>query len=237
VYSLYNCRASAPAALASALQRLEENIGHRMAGAAAVVVVAATGIEIGIETETGERQALPRVDGAFVINRCNTRSWPLFERAPCFIFCSDGDSGGGGDKAVRKAGGGGGGLKLGSKKAAGGLAGVMAEEGIRDKDLGDLGGSGGMSSADAAVSAASQAAMLAAADHLTIVISETVSATLSRDGGVESADVKGSLTMTVQSEAASHAQVVVSRGDNAAAFSFQCNVRGAVYAGAMLAQQ
>ena len=133
--------------------------------------------------------------------------------------------------AARKAGGGAG-MQLGAGRKPGGggaaaassLAGVMAEEGIREKDV--LGGGGAGSSAAAAgggvaaaVTAAASAAAAAAADQATVAIEEHLSVRLTRDGGGEGVEVKGVLTLTVQDEASSRVKVLLHRGD-VAAFAF-----------------
>lgn len=125
-----------------------------------------------------------------------------------------------------------GGMKLGSKKAgglgglggaaSGALASVIAEEGIKDRDLamalGDDGGSA-VGGATAAVQAARAAAEAASADQATIVIEEKVAARMNRDGGVQQYEVKGSLSLTVNDEAAARLKVLIKRGDDRA-FSY-----------------
>ncbi len=120
------------------------------------------------------------------------------------------------------------GMKLGAKKAAGGLggaaagafAGLIAEEGYRAKDLDLEDGVGGGGSAASAVNAARAAAEAASADQATITIEENVSVTLSRDGGCVSMEVKGSLSLLVNDEAAGRLRVVLARGDDRA-FQYQ----------------
>lgn len=145
--------------------------------------------------------------------------------------------------ASRKAGGGGAGMKLGAGRKAGGggaaaassLAGVMAEEGIRDKDVLGGGAAGGSSSAAggvaAAVSAAATAAAAAAADQATVAIEEHLSVRLTRDGGGEGVEVKGVLSLTVQDEASSRVKVHLHRGDvGAFAFTTHPNIAKPLFA-------
>jgi hypothetical protein len=146
-----------------------------------------------------------------------------------------GGGGGGASKAADpKKGGATGGLKLGSKKtgglsalASGAAAGVMAEEGIRDRDLDDFSGGG----ASATVAAAKAAAEAASADQATVVVEERVAVKLSRDGGVQSMEVKGTMTLTVADEAAARLKVITARGDDKA-FQYQNhpNVNKALWA-------
>jgi hypothetical protein len=111
------------------------------------------------------------------------------------------------------------GMKLGSKKAgglggsaSGALAGVMAEEGIRDRDMElDPSSVGG---ATAAIQAAKAAAVAASADQASIVVEEKVAVHLSRDGGVEGMEVKGSLSLTVHDESAGRLKLLLKRGDD-----------------------
>jgi hypothetical protein len=111
------------------------------------------------------------------------------------------------------------GMKLGAKKAgglggmtSGALAGVMAEEGIRDRDI-DRDEKGGAASTIAAAKAAAEAA---AADQATVAVEERVTVRLSRDGGVVAMEVKGSMTLTVNDDAAARLKVVCERGDDKA---------------------
>ena len=147
----------------------------------------------------------------------------------------------------------GGGLRLGAKKGGvagggklagaggGGLAGLMAEEGLADKDLlaiaagggsSAASGSGGASSAAAAVAAATATAASAAADHANIVIEEHLTARVSRDGGVESVDVKGTLSLTVADDASARMKLVLDRGAGLSAFQVTThpNVNKALFA-------
>ncbi len=121
-----------------------------------------------------------------------------------------------------------GGMKLGSKKAgglglggaaSGALASVIAEEGIKDRDLVDD-GAGGAGGAAAAVQAAKAAAEAASADQASIAIEEHVTARISRDGGVLAYEVKGAMALTVLDEAAARLRVGVRRGDDRA-FTYQ----------------
>jgi hypothetical protein len=121
----------------------------------------------------------------------------------------------------------GGGLALGARGgAASSLAGVIAEEGFRDRGLlaadddGDGGGGGGPSSAASATAAAAAAAAAAVAHQATVALEERLTVKLTRDGAVELLEVKGSLTLTVADEAAARLKVVLSRGD-VAGFQFQ----------------
>jgi hypothetical protein len=127
----------------------------------------------------------------------------------------------------RPAGSGAGGMKLGSKKAgglggaaSGAFASVIAEEGIRDKDLALALGDEGAGGALAAVQAAKAAAEAASADQATIVVEERVNARISRDGGCQAYEVKGSLSLTVVDEAAARLKVAIQRGDDRA-FAYQ----------------
>jgi hypothetical protein len=103
----------------------------------------------------------------------------------------------------------------------------MAEEGIRDRDLDDFSGGG----ASATVAAAKAAAEAASADQATVVVEERVAVKLSRDGGVQSMEVKGTMTLTVADEAAARLKVVTARGDDKA-FQYQNhpNVNKALWA-------
>lgn len=117
---------------------------------------------------------------------------------------------------ARKAGAG---MKLGSKKpgglggsASGALAGVMAEEGIRDRDM-DA-DAGGVSGATAAVQAARAAAEAASANQASVVVEERVTVRLSRDGGCEGMEVKGTLSLVVHDESAGRLKLLLKRGDD-----------------------
>lgn len=125
--------------------------------------------------------------------------------------------------AGMKLGGSKGGLKLGGSGAAGSaLAGLMAEEGLRDKDLG-VGAetaAAEASSSAAAVTAASASAAAATADHATITVEEQLTVQLTRDGGCENMEVRGMLTLTVHDEARAKLRVTTRRGDTSA-FQFQ----------------
>ena len=104
----------------------------------------------------------------------------------------------------------------------------MAEEGIRDKDLDDFGGGGG---ASATVAAAKAAAEAASADQAAVAVEERLVVKLSRDGGVQSMEVKGTMTLTVADEAAARLKVITTRGDDKA-FQYQNhpNVNKALFA-------
>ena len=120
--------------------------------------------------------------------------------------------------------GAGGGLSLGARGgAASSLAGVIAEEGFRDRGLLDADGGGdgaGPSSAAAATAAAAAAAAAAVAHQATVALEERLTVKLTRDGAVELLEVKGSLTLSVLDEAAARLKVVLSRGD-VSGFQFQ----------------
>jgi coatomer subunit delta len=112
-----------------------------------------------------------------------------------------------------------GGMVLGGKKgpaARSSLAGLMAEEGIRDSSI-----DGGVSSAAAAIAAANEAAAAAAAHQVALSIEEKLIVRMTRDGGCESMEVKGLLTLTVQDENAGRVKVMLSLGEVASAFQFQ----------------
>lgn len=133
---------------------------------------------------------------------------------------SSADSGSGAAATSKAASKSGTGMKLGAKKAAGGMsgamAGVIAEEGLRAKDLmvDDMGSSGAGSSAQAAINAAKAAAEAASADQVVVTIEEKVTVGITRDGACEQMEVKGSLSLQVQDESASKVQVVLTRGDD-----------------------
>ena len=124
-------------------------------------------------------------------------------------------------------------MKLGAKKvgglsgsAAGALAAAMAEEGVSARDLGEEKGG-----ATATIAAARAAAEAAAADQASVAIEERVAVRLSRDGGCVSMEVKGSMTLNVNDEAAARLKVVLDRGDDKA-FQYQNhpNVNKALFA-------
>jgi hypothetical protein len=128
------------------------------------------------------------------------------------------------ESTTRKAAGGGG-LKLGGKKAVGGgavsssLAGVMAEEGIRDRDM--VLSSGPSNSAAAAAAQASANAAAAVADHAIIAVEEKCSVKLTRDGTCEVMEIKGTLTLTAQDEAHARLKIHLEKGPSASNFQFQ----------------
>jgi coatomer subunit delta len=112
------------------------------------------------------------------------------------------------------------GLSLGARGgAASSLAGVIAEEGLRDR--GDLDADElAPSSAAAAVAAAGAAAAAAVAHQVTVSLEERLTVKLTRDGAVELLEVKGSLTLTVMDESIARLKVILSRGD-IGSFQFQ----------------
>jgi hypothetical protein len=126
---------------------------------------------------------------------------------------------------AKKSGASGAGMKLGSKKSAigagaGALAGLIAEEGIKDREADEALSGGVAKSAMAAVQAARAAAEAASADQATVLVEEKVTARISRDGGVVGYEVKGSLALTLHDENASKVKVLLKRGSDSA-FSYQ----------------
>ena len=126
---------------------------------------------------------------------------------------------------AKKSGASGAGMKLGSKKSAigagaGALAGLIAEEGIKDREADEALSGGVAKSAMAAVQAARAAAEAASADQATVVVEEKVTARIARDGGVAGYEVKGSLALTLHDENASKVKVLLKRGADSA-FSYQ----------------
>jgi hypothetical protein len=119
-------------------------------------------------------------------------------------------------------------MKLGSKKAPGGLggaasgalAGLIAEEGLKDREAEEAAAGANARSAEAAVQAAARAAEAASADQALVVVEEKVAARISRDGGCLGYEVKGSLSLTLHDEAAARCRVLFKRGDDSG-FSFQ----------------
>lgn len=114
-----------------------------------------------------------------------------------------------------------GGMKLGGKKAGGlgsALANVIAEEGIKDRDLAlALGGTDeNTGGALGAVEAARAAAEAASADQATVYLEEGVSARISRDGGCQAYQVKGSLTVLAHDDMATRMKVLLKHGDDRA---------------------
>ena len=126
---------------------------------------------------------------------------------------------------VKKSSTAGAGMKLGSKKSAigagaGALAGLIAEEGIKDREADEALSGGVAKSAMAAVQAARAAAEAASADQATVLVEEKVTARIARDGGVVGYEVKGSLALTLHDDNASKVKVLLKRGADSS-FSYQ----------------
>lgn len=108
-------------------------------------------------------------------------------------------------------------MKLGSKKASNrtsSLMAAMAEEGIvmdAGKDA---------TSPTAAAGSGAGAAAVASGDAVSTVIDEKISLVMSRDGALESMDIRGSLTLTINNPAASRCRVILKR-QNVSGFQFQ----------------
>jgi len=122
--------------------------------------------------------------------------------------------------APKRTGTGTGGMKLGGKKGGGlgsALANVIAEEGIKDRDLAlALGNDDNTNSALSAVEAARAAAEAASADQATIYVEEGISARISRDGGCQAYQVKGSLSVLAHDDMATRMKVLLKHGDDRA---------------------
>lgn len=125
---------------------------------------------------------------------------------------------------ARKAGG----LKLGGKGKstggpAGGLAELIAEEGLKAADLGtnDSANAEAATSAQAAAQVAAAAAAAASADHATAVLEEHLTVRLTRDGACDGMEVKGILNLTVHQEQHAKLKVLVAKGEAASSFSYQ----------------
>lgn len=88
----------------------------------------------------------------------------------------------------------------------------------------------------AAVAAARAAAEAASAEQATVTIEERVSVSLSRDGGLNSMEVKGVLSLLLADEAAGRLRIVLARGDDRA-FTYQHhpNINKAAFADGVLA--
>lgn len=115
---------------------------------------------------------------------------------------------------------------MGGLGGGAGLAGVMAEEGMRGGDLLDdahahAAAAAGAGGSAAAASAATAAAAAAVAAQATITAEERLTAKLSRDGTVESLEIKGTLTLSVADEAAARLRVLVSGVEESAGGGFQ----------------
>ena len=128
------------------------------------------------------------------------------------------------------AGGRKGGMKLGSKKGPGagaggsGMASVMAEEGLKH-DVTELAAeaavpAAALSGAAAAVSAATAAAAAASSDHASVTIEDRLTAKLTRDGGIESIEIKGMLSLAVADEAHARLRMATAKGPGSEKFAF-----------------
>jgi len=116
------------------------------------------------------------------------------------------------------------GMKLGAKGTGKALStsmlgAVIAEDGLEGVAMG-AGAAAPRASASSSAAAVVAAASAGPSDPLSIVIEEKVVCAMSRDGACENMEVKGTLSLTVNSPDATRCKIVLRKGDTGA-YTFQ----------------